>query len=351
MSGANGPRLVPGERLRVLALRLFDRVTAERYLLPAVADLQHEARGGGEVVPWRRLHGRVLGYCAFWRTFVVCAIRRSPGEPGVRTLRLLVPALAALTVVTALLAAGPLATYGRLWLGRLGAWPLVALLGLLVPQALVVALPVSVLFAGFVAFRRLPSDQVDVPTTASLGRSVVLLATAAAVLGLFVMVWWVPPANQAFREHVYRQATGRQDAVLTGPNGPSEMAIRELRQALSQAGLEPRRRIGWDYYLHLKAALPASALAFGFLTIGLARRRQRRPWLRGLGFSILVILLYYVVLSWTRAKALEQATPAWFAAWSPNLVMAALALGVSSVRMLRLAGPLGSPPPPGRDED
>jgi hypothetical protein len=114
MSGAHGPRVVPGERLRALAVRLFDRVTAERYLLPAVADLQHEARGGGEVVRWRRLHGRVRGYCAFWRTFVVCAIRRNPQEPGLRTSRLLAPALAALTVVTALLASGPLASYGRL---------------------------------------------------------------------------------------------------------------------------------------------------------------------------------------------------------------------------------------------
>jgi hypothetical protein len=63
---ASMPNSQPGERLVKLATRLFDEPTRSTFVLPALADFQHELQDAGQN-PVRRLLAHVRGYAAFAR--------------------------------------------------------------------------------------------------------------------------------------------------------------------------------------------------------------------------------------------------------------------------------------------
>jgi hypothetical protein len=63
---ASTPNSQPGERLVKLATRLFDEPTRSTFVLPALADFQHELQDAG-ASPLKRLTAHVRGYAAFAR--------------------------------------------------------------------------------------------------------------------------------------------------------------------------------------------------------------------------------------------------------------------------------------------
>jgi hypothetical protein len=75
-------RRVPGVVLRTLVSRLFDNRTAERFLFPAIADLQHETAGSAGLSAVRRRAALWRNYLAFWKSFVTCLL--TPPSAGVR---------------------------------------------------------------------------------------------------------------------------------------------------------------------------------------------------------------------------------------------------------------------------
>ncbi len=80
--------------------------------------------------------------------------------------------------------------------------------------------------------------------------------------------------------------------------------------------------------LHSRFAFPAAALVFGLLALplGISNRRSGK----GAGFtaSILVLLVYYVLLSFLRTVAEKGSLPPGLALWLPNLLFFAVGLGL-----------------------
>ena len=60
------PNRQPGERLLKLATLLFDEPTRSTFVLPALADFQHELQDAG-ASPINRLTAHLRGYAAFAR--------------------------------------------------------------------------------------------------------------------------------------------------------------------------------------------------------------------------------------------------------------------------------------------
>ena len=112
------------------------------------------------------------------------------------------------------------------------------------------------------------------------------------------------------------------DLGKTGPLIRTEldMGVRELLQIIRnpQAPLPARNKALAE--LHSRFAFPAAALVFGLLALplGISNRRSGK----GAGFtaSILILLVYYVLLSFLRTVAEKGSFPPGLALWLPNLL-------------------------------
>lgn len=322
---------VPGQRLRALVVAYFDQATAERILLPAIADLQHElAETRGRSRP-ARAFARLCAYAAFWRAFGLCLASRSDQVHRVVRWQTILGGAAVFAVSTPALTLQPLLRVRR----DGGGWSLALLL---LPSAVAVTLPLSALGAGLVAtrFRRIAERR------RPFVRPVVTYGAVATALSFVVMAWAVPSANQAYRVQAY-QAFRAWSGVKAPPSfiptkGYPEMTMGELRDARRRAVLQAR----WEqaeqasYYVHLKGAIPAAALAFGLATLALApaRRRPRFPILGGVLLGCLTAFVYYVLMYVFRAQVWAMAVPAWLGAWAPPLAFSAMATTVMVWRTL-----------------
>src|SRR5687768_4163737 len=123
--------------------------------------------------------------------------------------QVLMPFLLGLLVFTFIFIIPPLLEYAEDLVAKGVAGPLiVGLISLLVPQALAVTIPMSLLLALLIAFGRLSADREFVAMQACgvsllrLLRPVALVSVTAWVAATYVLIFAVPDANQAFRQIV-----------------------------------------------------------------------------------------------------------------------------------------------------
>lgn len=120
-------------------------------------------------------------------------------------------------------------------------------------------------------------------------------------------------------------------AVLNEARSPEEMNQQELAgfiQTLAASGQDTRAlRLRW----HQKWALPLTAPVFCLWGAGLGLRSLRGAG-QGLGITLLLILMYYLLMSIGTALGDRGALPAWLGAWSPVLFSSLLGLGLISWR-------------------
>jgi lipopolysaccharide export system permease protein len=118
---------------------------------------------------------------------------------------------------------------------------------------------------------------------------------------------------------------------------PIEMSAQELQthikqlQATGQSGSSLNEL---RVQLQQKFAIPFASLVFALVGAPLGLRPQRASSGIGLGISILVIFIYYVLMFFGMAMGETGALPPWLAAWLPNLV----AGGIGLFQLRRLAG-------------
>ncbi|MBI3998862.1 MAG: LptF/LptG family permease, partial [Armatimonadetes bacterium] len=110
-------------------------------------------------------------------------------------------------------------------------------------------------------------------------------------------------------------------AFLDGQRTPEEMTVRELRaQAeLFKAGLSPRVAIEY----HRKFAIPAASLIFAFIASPLSLLAVRGGRFVGVAFSVVLLFVYYAVMSTARALGSTGVLSPFLAAWAPNLLFLA----------------------------
>lgn len=118
-------------------------------------------------------------------------------------------------------------------------------------------------------------------------------------------------------------ALARENRLATEMNG-RELATHIKRlQATGAAGRELNElRVMW----HQKLAVPFACLVFALVGAPMGLAPQRGSGAIGLGLSVLVIFVYYVLMFVSMALGQTGALPAGLAAWIPNIVAASLGL-------------------------
>jgi LPS export ABC transporter permease LptF len=106
--------------------------------------------------------------------------------------------------------------------------------------------------------------------------------------------------------------------IFTGQRTPEEMTVRELRAQtdLFRAGLPPR--IAVEY--HRKFAIPAASVIFSLVAAPLALVAAKGGRFVGVGASIILLFVYYAVMSVARALGSTGVLTPVLSAWAPNLL-------------------------------
>ena len=105
---------------------------------------------------------------------------------------------------------------------------------------------------------------------------------------------------------------------------PQEMSSKELGQQidiLQQAGADTKN---FEVDLHLKYSIPFSGLIFVLLGVPLGLRVKKGSKATGIIISIIMVLLYYILLSTTRSLGRGGILTPILAAWSPNIIFGIL---------------------------
>ncbi|MDR7483366.1 MAG: LptF/LptG family permease [Armatimonadota bacterium] len=111
--------------------------------------------------------------------------------------------------------------------------------------------------------------------------------------------------------------------IAAARRDPAEMTIRELRDQIARLRATGENVARYAVNLHAKVALPLSAAIFALLAVPLGLRPHRSGRSVGLGLTILILLVYYFALSMTITLGERGRLQAFWAAWTPNLIVAA----------------------------
>lgn len=103
---------------------------------------------------------------------------------------------------------------------------------------------------------------------------------------------------------------------------PSEMTIRELRTYVAVLRRSGENVARYSVELQSKIAFPLSAMLFSLLAVPLGLRPHRSGTSIGFGLTIVVLLVYYLMISVTLTLGQGGRLHPIAAAWLPNLVLA-----------------------------
>ncbi len=110
------------------------------------------------------------------------------------------------------------------------------------------------------------------------------------------------------------------DEISANDRKPDEMTIPELLRAIEIRGKTGAEAGDLWMAFHLRIAVPWACLIFGILGAALGSRPQRSSSSVGLGFSVIIIFVYYVIMSFGRALGESGSLPPLLAAWVANFV-------------------------------
>lgn len=107
----------------------------------------------------------------------------------------------------------------------------------------------------------------------------------------------------------------------TRERDPSEIGLGELRDRIAE--LESSGRPAWEERVEFdrRFSVPFAALVFALLGVALGLQPVRAVRARGLALSLVVILLYYLMLSAAETLGQQGRVPIALALWTPNLVL------------------------------
>lgn len=112
---------------------------------------------------------------------------------------------------------------------------------------------------------------------------------------------------------------------------PTEMNVRELKEHISRLEESGSQGSGLNelrVQLHQKLSVPFASMVFMLVGAPLGLRPHRSSSSLGLGLSILIIFVYYLAMFTFMALGQTGHLPPVLAAWMPNILGAALGLGL-----------------------
>jgi lipopolysaccharide export system permease protein len=108
----------------------------------------------------------------------------------------------------------------------------------------------------------------------------------------------------------------------------SEMTIPELRTAMAAKRSNGRPTFAEQVELQRKFSIPFASLVFAAVAVPLGIRPTRAVRSRGLTLSLVIIFVYYLLLTLGDNLGNRGALPAWLAMWMPNALLAAVAVAL-----------------------
>ena len=320
------------DRLRALAARILGLRTLEHVIDPLLADLQMEyadAKRRGRV--WRSRWILLAGHVVFLKTVALCEAQNAmtqfgdwPADDMAALKRTLRASVTAIAVTTAVLEIPPLRNSSFVMSDPKS-------ILYLIPQALVLAVPMGVTVGVFYGLRG------RIVSLRSMGA--VLACAIFLSFACFAMLAWILPwANQECRQLVFQHVPGG-DAVVA-VKGFNELTLGELSERIGSY-----RRTGiadWDprllaYSYHQRWALSCATVILSVFALAMTERMVAR-WAVGLG-ALGTLLIYYVLLWTGRAGVLQHNLPAFVGAWLPNTLFAVVCAAVMAAASRR------APPP------
>jgi lipopolysaccharide export system permease protein len=92
-------------------------------------------------------------------------------------------------------------------------------------------------------------------------------------------------------------------------------------ESMLERGVPPSRVLKDRLELYTKISLPFSSVVFALIGLPLGIQPNRSGGSIGFGLSILIILVYYVIMTLGRAMGEGGSLPPILAAWLPNIVI------------------------------
>lgn len=139
-------------------------------------------------------------------------------------------------------------------------------------------------------------------------------------------------ANPYIVEFAEQQLQLPQPAVTateTEPNATT-MTFAQAQQAFIQLRQQgnPLQRRALEIQIHRKVALPCTVLVFGLVGSSLGMSQRRLSASSGFGFSLIFVLVQYLLIfaadAWSRVGLLSP----WWGAWLPNIIVGLLGVGL-----------------------
>lgn len=115
----------------------------------------------------------------------------------------------------------------------------------------------------------------------------------------------------------------QQKAKISVSKGIRELTLEELQDLKDDPTATAEQRNLARVEIHKKFSIPAACLVFGLFALPLGINNRRGGKASGFALSILVILVYYVLLSNGEEAARYGRIPGWVGMWAPNVLMAA----------------------------
>lgn len=129
-------------------------------------------------------------------------------------------------------------------------------------------------------------------------------------------------SKQDFTEVVLtEQLTSDQRAKMTSTKGVRELSIPELKVWTRDAERSREDRRLARVEIQKKLSIPCAGLVFGILALPLGAGHRRSGRSAGFALSLLVIIVYWVLISTGEESARVGRMTAWVAMWGPNLLL------------------------------
>lgn len=116
----------------------------------------------------------------------------------------------------------------------------------------------------------------------------------------------------------------RQAFADVRPQDPKEMTLTQLAGAIAERRAGGQPSAGAEVEYHRKLSLPFACLVFALVAMPLGVQPVRAARARGFAVSLVMIFVYYLLLSAGQALAEQSSVPAVVGLWIPNVVFGAI---------------------------
>ena len=105
-----------------------------------------------------------------------------------------------------------------------------------------------------------------------------------------------------------------------------EMTSKELKERIAFLETTGQSTIKERMDYHIKIAVPFASLIFSILGAAVGLRHHRGSSALGLGISLIIILVYYLLIAVSTGLGLSEVLPPYIAAWIPNILVGSIGI-------------------------